>query len=101
VGEAVEDRPQVGVSTGYLFRGACEPFVLGTIGKPQIGSRSERNLIVAPTREHSRKPDEMAGALERLFPCAWRAELFACERRAGWDAWGDELDKFTLREAAQ
>jgi N6-adenosine-specific RNA methylase IME4 len=81
-------------STGYLFRGACEPFVVATLGRPEIGSRSERNLIVAPVREHSRKPEAMHAALERLFPGAKRCELFACQRRDGWDGWGDELDKY-------
>ena len=81
--------------TGYLFRGASEPFIVGTIGKPKIGDRSIRNLIVAPVREHSRKPPEMHDNLERLFPTIARAELFARSSRPGWDSWGNEVGKFT------
>ena len=80
--------------TGYIYRSACEPYIVGTIGEPKIGARDVRNLIVAPVREHSRKPDEMHSNLERLFPCVARAELFARESRAGWEAWGNQTTKF-------
>jgi N6-adenosine-specific RNA methylase IME4 len=80
--------------TGYILRSASEPFLLGVLGEPKTLSRSERNLIEAPTREHSRKPDELFHMLERLFPGP-RLELFARQRRPGWDAWGNEVDRFT------
>ena len=67
---------------------------MGRIGSPEIQSRSERNLIVAPVREHSRKPDDAYDTLERLWPGAWRCELFARRRRAGWDSWGNQVDHF-------
>lgn len=79
--------------TGYCFRSAAEFFILGTRGKPKYLSRSIRNLIVAPVREHSRKPDEMHRNLEALFEGP-RCELFARERRAGWDVWGNQTEKF-------
>jgi N6-adenosine-specific RNA methylase IME4 len=84
-------------STGYILRGACEPFILATRGNPKRASKSERNLIVAPVREHSRKPAQMHETLERLFPDARRLELFARESRPGWQAWGDEVGKFDPR----
>lgn len=80
--------------TGYIYRSACEPWILGTIGRPAYGSRSVRNYIEAPIREHSRKPEEMRQALRRLLPDARAIELFAREASAGWDAWGNETDKF-------
>ena len=86
--------------TGYVWRSAAEFMLLGAIGKPEFGSQSERNLIVAPVREHSRKPDEAYEVLERLYPRAWRCELFARQRRAGWDAWGNEVDHFSREEVA-
>jgi N6-adenosine-specific RNA methylase IME4 len=57
-------------------------------------SRSVRNLILAPIRDHSRKPDQMRADIERLFPGPY-AELFARERAPGWDRFGNELDKFS------
>jgi len=40
-------------------------------------------------REHSRKPDEQYGFIER---CSWgpRLETFARGPREGWDVWGDQ-----------
>jgi len=78
---------------GYIFRSALEPYIVGTIGSPPVLVHDVRNLIVAPVREHSRKPDEMHANLERLYPGP-RVELFARQRRAGWDSWGNEADKF-------
>ena len=79
--------------TGYCFRSAAEFFLLGTIGKPKIHSRSIRNLIVAPIREHSRKPDDLHAHAEALYEGP-RAELFARAPRPGWDVWGNQTDKF-------
>ncbi len=80
--------------TGYLFRCASEFFLVGTIGEPKPRAKNVRNLIVAPVREHSRKPDEMHENLERMFPTDPRCELFARTSRPGWDAWGNETEKF-------
>ncbi|SDH93978.1 MT-A70 family methyltransferase [Roseospirillum parvum] len=80
--------------TGYVLRSAAEVFLIGTMGRPRLGSRSERNLVDAPTREHSRKPDEMAELLSRLVPDGRRVELFARETRPGWDCWGDQVSRF-------
>lgn len=79
--------------TGYLYRSASEFWLLGTRGAPRIKSRSVRNLIAAPVREHSRKPDQMHCDLEALFDGP-RCELFARQSRPGWDSWGNEVDKF-------
>jgi N6-adenosine-specific RNA methylase IME4 len=86
-------------STGYTFRGACEPFLYGTRGSPKRASRSERNLIEAPVREHSRKPEEMHAVLERLFPDVPKCELFGRQSRPGWEVWGHEATKFDMRSS--
>ena len=80
--------------TGYMLRCAAEFFLIGTIGKPEIGARNIRNLIVAPVQEHSKKPAELHDSLERLFPCVSRCELFARQSRPGWTTWGNEATKF-------
>jgi N6-adenosine-specific RNA methylase IME4 len=80
--------------TGYWLRSAAEFFLIGTRGKPKSESRSERNLIVAPVREHSRKPDQAYEMLERMFPAQRRCELFARHERPGWSQWGAEIQKF-------
>ena len=50
-------------------------------------------VIMAPRREHSRKPDEVYGRIEQLVAGPY-VELFARQRWPGWHAWGNEIDKF-------
>ena len=85
--------------TGYCFRSAAEFFLLGTIGKPKIMSRSVRNLMVAPVREHSRKPEAQYEMAEALFTGPY-VELFSRTDRAGWQSWGNETGLFEQEEAA-
>ncbi len=82
---------------GYVYRSALEPYIVGTRGKPKVRSHSVRNLIVAPTREHSRKPDQMHADVEALYDGP-RAELFSRQRRPGWDAWGNDADRFPAED---
>ncbi len=79
--------------TGYIYRSAFEPWLVGTKGSPEIRVRDVRNLLVEPVREHSRKPDRMRINIERQFHGPY-AELFARERAPGWDAWGNQVGKF-------
>lgn len=79
--------------TGYILRCANEPFLIGTVGKPQT-ARNVRSVVDGPVREHSRKPEESFDAAVRLMPKARRVELFSRQSRAGWDTWGNESEKF-------
>lgn len=78
--------------TGYVLRSSAELFLIGATGKPRQRSRSIRNIIEAERREHSRKPDQMFDMIEQLWPDTFKLELFARQRRPGWDAWGNELN---------
>lgn len=90
-------RGKTAFGTGYILRSACEPFLVGTIGNPPIGSRSVRNIIDAKRRDHSRKPAEMRAMVEALTPSAFRCELFAREPWPGGnDVWGNQTDRFEV-----
>lgn len=80
-------------STGYRFRSACEPYLIGVMGAP-LSSRRERNIVDDLAREHSRKPEKAYAVGERMMPCARRCELFSRASRPGWDTWGLEAGKF-------
>jgi N6-adenosine-specific RNA methylase IME4 len=83
---------RVHFGTGYYTRKASEILLLATRGKGlRRCDRAVRDVILAPRREHSRKPDEAAWALERLFGPVRRIELFARTVRPGWEAWGDQV----------
>jgi N6-adenosine-specific RNA methylase IME4 len=74
--------------TGYLLRSAAEFFLVGTRGRPKQLARSFRNLIVAPVRGHSRKPDQMYVEIEKAWPGPY-LELFARYPRPGWAQWNN------------
>lgn len=80
--------------TGYLLRCSVEFFLIGSIGGLKSEAKDITNLIVAPNREHSRKPDELIKNLERMFPSVPKLELFAREPRPGWHPWGNQTTKF-------
>lgn len=84
---------QFPMGMGYWTRGNPEVCLLFTTGRPARRSAGVRKLIVAPRREHSRKPDELHKLIEQLCDGP-RAELFAREPRDGWDVWGNETAKF-------
>jgi N6-adenosine-specific RNA methylase IME4 len=62
-------------------------------------SQGEAQVVFSPLREHSRKPDEVAESIVRLCGDLPRIELFARQKRPGWDVWGNETTKFV--EAAE
>ena len=79
---------KVAMGTGYIMRGATEPFLIGTIGRPKVADRSIRNVLIdGPRREHSRKPPQAREMLRKLLPDAWACELFATEPWAEADIW--------------
>jgi len=74
---------------GFWTRANPEICLLATRGHPRRRRADVRKLIVSPRREHSRKPDEQYDRIESLFPEPY-VELFARQRRPGWDSWGNE-----------
>lgn len=81
------------VGLGYWTRANVEQCLLATKGKPPRLAKDVRRLVVAPRREHSRKPDELYGRIERLVGGPY-LELFSREKRKGWDAWGLQAGLF-------
>jgi N6-adenosine-specific RNA methylase IME4 len=76
---------------GSYFRIDTEHCLFGVRGKAAIPpSRRLRNVISAPRGKHSAKPDQLYAIAEAVSPGP-RAELFARNRRPGWDCWGHEV----------
>jgi N6-adenosine-specific RNA methylase IME4 len=78
---------------GYWTRANTEPCLLATRGSPKRLNPDVRQGILEPIREHSRKPDCVHERIERLVAGPY-LELFARQRRPGWDCWGNETDKY-------
>jgi N6-adenosine-specific RNA methylase IME4 len=89
---------------GLTTRQQVECVLLGRYGSPKRLAKNVRQIIVAPVREHSRKPDEFYQRVEQ-FCEGPRLDLFARETRRGWTPYGDEVAKFDaplqLREAVR
>lgn len=85
-----------GFSTGYVLRGAGEPFIIAKKGNPKVVGRSVRSVIMAKKRGHSQKPDEAFEACNQLMPDAKKIELFSRTNRPGWASWGDELNTIPM-----
>jgi len=78
---------------GYYTRANPEPCLIATRGTPKRRNADVHSVIVAPRREHSRKPDEVYARIEALVDGPY-LELFARQERPGWDSFGNEVGKF-------
>lgn len=87
------DPVDVQIGMGYWTRANSEVCLLATRGKPKRLNADVRQGIIAPSREHSRKPDGIHERIERLVAGPY-LELFARQKRPGWTVWGNQTDKF-------
>lgn len=78
---------------GYWTRANVEQCLLAARGHPKRVAKDVRRLVIAPRREHSRKPDEIYERIERLMEGPY-LELFARNTRPGWDSWGTQARLF-------
>lgn len=82
-------------SNGYHTLMGSEICLLGLRGRGYRRAHTDvRQVLLAPRREHSRKPDEIHARIERLVGAGPAVELFGREERAGWDVWGNEVGRF-------
>jgi N6-adenosine-specific RNA methylase IME4 len=85
----VYDEKSFFTGLGFWTRANPELCLLATRGKPRRRCADVKKLIVAPRREHSRKPDEAYDRIEALCEGPY-LEMFARSTREGWDSWGLE-----------
>ncbi len=76
---------------GYYAKSNCEVCLMGVKGKMKPVNNTVSSCIIAPRREHSRKPDEARNRIVKLFGDIPRIELFARQYADGWDCWGNEV----------
>ena len=83
-------KPFFGV--GYYAKSNAEVCLMGIKGKMKPASNSVSSVVIAPRREHSKKPDEIRDRIVTLFGDIPRIELFARQKTDGWDVWGNEVE---------
>jgi N6-adenosine-specific RNA methylase IME4 len=81
---------------GQYFRGLDEVCLFGVKGvlpyKTLNSKRQQgKTVFVAPRGEHSEKPKEMYEMIEKVSYAPY-IELFARNKRVGWDVWGNEVE---------
>jgi N6-adenosine-specific RNA methylase IME4 len=93
--EMFDDQPISELGMGYWFRQQAEIALVFGKGSPERLSAGVRQVIWAPRREHSRKPDGVHARIERLVAGPY-LELFGRQERAGWTVWGNQTDRFEV-----
>lgn len=70
-------------------------------GRPMpLLSESVPQVVMARRGRHSEKPRVVQDRITQLYGDVARLEMFARERYAGWDAWGNEIDEDTNGQIA-
>lgn len=84
---------------GYYTRANPEIVLVGKRGKGvKRLVKNTPNLVIAPIREHSQKPDEVANAIEDTYGVhTSKVELFARDTRPYWECVGNEIGE-TIEE---
>lgn len=79
----------------YTMKSGIELCLLATRGKEAhklVRKHNVRALIETQRLAHSQKPDDARNRIVELLGDLPRIELFARERKDGWDAWGNEVE---------
>jgi N6-adenosine-specific RNA methylase IME4 len=76
---------------GYYKRTTKEYMILSTRGVNLVddSARQVRDIIFAPSGEHSQKPEAAYDLVRRYSPGS-RLDVFARDNHAGFDLWGNE-----------
>ena len=91
VGKDIILRGGVYSGLGHWTNANAELVLLEKKGHPRRDARNVKQIIFAPRREHSRKPDEVRDRILKLVGDLPRIELFARQKVEGWDVWGNEV----------
>lgn len=77
---------------GHWTRSNAELCILATKGHPKRQSAKVHQVIMSHIQQHSKKPDEARERIIELIGDLPRIELFAREKKDGWDSWGNEIE---------
>ena len=84
-----------GIPCAFTVRYGHEYLLYMYKGKLLKIAEKERGKIHTVFKEqvkkHSQKPEIAYEIIEKLYPNTNKLELFARNKREGWDAWGDEI----------
>lgn len=90
-----------GIGLGGAYVQTCEYVLFCHKGRVDHQTRIDTTWWLCKRRKHSEKPSEMLDIFEAVGKSPY-LELFARQRREGWDVWGNEVDsdiELKVREA--
>jgi N6-adenosine-specific RNA methylase IME4 len=81
------------VLPGPWTNGGSEICLMGGKGNMKQFKKDPRvkQCLIQEVSKHSKKPQEIADRIVKLFPDVNRIELFARDAKPGWDVWGNEI----------
>lgn len=69
----------------YMYKGKLLPVALEERGKIHT-------VFTEQVKRHSQKPEIAYQIIERLYPNTEKIEVYARNKRASWDVWGNEVE---------
>ena len=89
--KSLKDNAGFHFGLGNWTRSNVELCVIATKGQIERKDASISQIIYCPVEEHSKKPDIVKEKIIQLVGELPRIELFARQKTAGWDVWGNGL----------
>ena len=82
------------IGLGNYVRNQHEHLLIGIKGKFPCPAPADRlsSIIREKRTKHSKKPEKAYELIERMYPQSSKIEMFARNRRTGWDAFGNEIE---------
>jgi N6-adenosine-specific RNA methylase IME4 len=81
---------QPSMKTGYWYRSATEHVLFAVRGSLRLCGSASPTAVLSPRLPHSVKPQWCYELIEQQSAGPY-LELFARKIRAGWNAWGDQI----------
>lgn len=82
------------IGMGYWFRGQHELLLVGVKGyfSPPAQALRVSSVLRHRRERHSKKPNIVVDWIDNWYPDMSKLELFARNKRLGWDCWGNEVE---------
>ena len=82
------------VGLGFYVHSQHEFLMIATKGSMRPNGERPGSVLEHNRTVHSKKPEEVYALIESMYPECKYLELFARNKRDGWEAYGNESDKF-------
>ena len=82
----------VGITaSGFYIFGQHELLLIAVKGSMLPIGEKPKSIITGENKIHSKKPECVYEIIKNMFPEMKYIELFARNKRDGWESWGNEL----------